>query len=72
MTRAQALEIFAEYYCKQHNINMNKIKSVMFIVENKIIETHNAFQARFRNISAPCLVLRTKKEAAARRDVHPY
>lgn len=45
MTRAQATEIFATEYIKQHGLTC-PAKSVIFIVENKIVETHNAFYLR--------------------------
>jgi len=49
MTRAQAIEQFCSEYIKQHGLAC-PANTVTFIIENKIVETHNAFYLRDSNL----------------------
>lgn len=44
-TREQAINIFSVEYLRQYNLAI-PVKSVRSIIENKLIETHNAFYLR--------------------------
>ncbi len=45
MTKEQALELFAIEYIKHFNLP-SKPAAIRFIIENKLVETHNAFYLR--------------------------
>lgn len=41
-TRQQAIDIFSVEYCRQYSLAI-PVRAVKGIIENKLIETHNAY-----------------------------